>query len=225
MLRGHTGKETCIAVHPIQSGPRNDSNHFPDHSIPMLDELLQDRASIYVSGAMTAPEREQFELILEFHDELRTFTAGLADVAAAVVVSSLKQGVMRPTAGLKARILAKLDTVTRQTAAEGFVMSGPDGLVQWVNPAFTEMCGYTLDELRGKSLGPILQGAETDRETSERMRRAVKEHRPCRERILNYHKNGEPYWVDIAITPILDDAGRPLWMVARERELAEPLAA
>ncbi|MEQ1851601.1 MAG: PAS domain-containing protein [Chthoniobacteraceae bacterium] len=191
----------------------------------MLDELLQDRAALYVSGAMTADERDQFELILEFHDELRAFTGGMSDVAAAVVVSSFKQGTMRPPADLKARLLAKLDTIPRQAKAEGFVMSGPDGLVQWVNPAFTEMCGYTLDELRGKSLGPILQGKKTDRETSERMRRAVKEHRPCRERILNYHKSGEPYWVDIAITPILDDAGRPLWMVARERELAEPLAA
>jgi PAS domain S-box-containing protein len=191
----------------------------------MLDELLQDRAALYVSGAMTADEREQFELILEFHDELRAFTGGMADVAAAVVVSSLKRGAMRPAAGLKARILAKLDTVPRHAKAEGFVMSGPDGLVQWVNPAFTEMCGYTLDELRGKSLGPILQGEKTDRATSDRMRRAVKEHRPCRERILNYHKSGEPYWVDIAITPILDDAGQPLWMVAREREIAEPLAA
>ena len=104
-------------------------------------------------------------------------------------------------------------------------MSGPDGLVQWVNPAFTAMCGYTLDELRGKNLGPILQGEKTDRETAARMRRAVKEYQPCRETILNYHKNGEPYWVEIAITPILDDAGTPLWMVARERELHEHAAA
>jgi PAS domain S-box-containing protein len=97
--------------------------------------------------------------------------------------------------------------------------------VQWVNPAFTAMCGYTLDELRGKNLGPILQGEKTDRETAARMRRAVKEYQPCLETILNYHKNGEPYWVEIAITPILDDAGKPLWMVARERELHVQAAA
>ena len=104
-------------------------------------------------------------------------------------------------------------------------MSGPDGLVQWVNPAFSAMCGYTLDELRGKKLGPILQGAQTDRETAERMRLAVREYRPCRETILNYHKNGTPYWVEVAITPIMDDAGQPLWLVARERELVDHAAA
>jgi methyl-accepting chemotaxis protein len=132
---------------------------------------------------------------------------------------------VRPSPGLKSRILAKLDTVPRQSTEEGFVMSGPDGLVQFVNPAFTAMCGYTLDELRGKNLGPILQGRETNRETAARMRRAVKEYKPCREKILNYHKSGEPYWVDIAITPILDDDGKPLWLVARERELTELAAA
>ena len=57
------------------------------------------------------------------------------------------------------------------------------------------------------------------------MRGAVKAYQPCRETILNYHKNGDPYWVEIAITPILDDAGEPLYLVARERERADLLAA
>ena len=110
-------------------------------------------------------------------------------------------------------------------AHEGFVITGLDGLVQWVNPAFTEMCGYILDELRGRKLGPILQGEKTDNVVAERMRQAVHEHRPCLERILNYHKDGSPYWVEIAITPIVDDAGQPRWLVARERELTDLAAA
>jgi PAS domain S-box-containing protein len=191
----------------------------------MLNDFLQDRAALYVSGAMTANEREQFELILEFHEELRAFTGSLSDVAAVVTLASPLPANVRPSPGLKARILEKLGANPGQQAPEGFVVSGPDGLVQWVNPAFTEMCGYTLEELRGRNLGPILQGEKTDRETASRMRKAVKEHRPCRETILNYHKSGKPYWADIAITPILDDAGEALWLVAREREVAEPIAA
>ena len=105
------------------------------------------------------------------------------------------------------------------------MVSGADRLVEWVNPIFSAMCGYSLDELRGKNLGPILQGAGTDRATADRMRQAVRACRPCRETILNYHKNGTPYWVEVAITPILDDAGQPLWVVARERELIDHLAA
>ena len=78
---------------------------------------------------------------------------------------------------------------------------------------------------RGKKLGPILQGEKTDREAAGRIRRAVREHRPCCETIVNYHKDGVPYWVQIAITPIFDDAGKPLWLVARERAIPERVAA
>jgi PAS domain S-box-containing protein len=191
----------------------------------MIDETLQERASLYSCGGMTADERQQFELIIEFHDEVREFVTGLAEVAAAITLATRDPGHARPSAGLKTRILGMLADKPQQTRPESFVMSAPDGLVQWVNPAFSAMCGYSLDELRGKKLGPILQGQKTDRETAERMRRAVREHKPCRETILNYHKNGTPYWVQIAITPILDDAGQPLWLVAREREIPEYAAA
>ncbi|MEQ1852891.1 MAG: PAS domain-containing protein [Chthoniobacteraceae bacterium] len=180
---------------------------------------------LYVSGDMTAKEREPFELVLEFHDELRTFVTGLVEVGSALTVASLPAHAAAVPPGLKARIARLLPNHPQHSTPEGMVMSGPDGFVQWVNPAFSAMCGYSLDELRGKNLGPILQGAKTDRETAERMRQAVHQYQPCRETILNYHKNGTPYWVEVAITPILDDAGQPLWMVARERELIDHVAA
>ena len=132
---------------------------------------------------------------------------------------------MVPSQGLRARVSGLIAGRPQLFTPESMVMCGPDRLVQWINPAFSEMCGYSLEELRGKNLGPILQGEQTDRETAARMRRAVHEHRPCSETILNYHKNGTPYWVEVAITPILDDAGQLLWLVARERELTDRVAA
>ena len=193
--------------------------------LPMLSDLLQDRAALYVSGAMTAEEREPFELVLEFHHELRAFVAGLAEVGAAVMLAAQPSVGAAPSPALKARVAGLIAGRPQHRTPEGLVMSGPDGLVEWINPAFSAMCGYTIEELRGKKLGPILQGAQTDRETAERMRRAVHEYRPCCETILNYHKNGTPYWVEVSITPILDDEGEPLWLVARERELTDRLAA
>ena len=191
----------------------------------MIDELLQDRSALYVSGAMNAREREDFELILEFHHELREYVAGLQAVGAALTLASLRGNGRSPSPGLKSRVLGAIADRRQETTADGCVMTTPEGLVQWVNSEFSEMCGYSLDELRGKKLGPILQGKKTDRETAARMRRAVHERRPCLETILNYHRDGTPYWVEIAITPIFDDAGQPLWFVAREHEVPEPIAA
>ena len=170
-------------------------------------------------------EREQFELVLEFHLELRELVAGLAEVSVALTLAMQPPAGVAFSSALKTRIVQEIARRPQHSTSEGLVMSGPDGLVQWINPAFSAMCGYTLEDLRGKKLGPILQGEKTDRDTSARMRRAVHECRPCRETILNYHKNGTPYWVEVAITPILDATGQPLWLVARERELTDRVAA
>jgi PAS domain S-box-containing protein len=190
----------------------------------MIQEFLQDRASLYVSGAMVASEREEFELLVECHEELGKLVADLTSISAAVVLSTQRANPDGPSPVLKHRVMETLKKRAQQKAPAAFVRTDSEGLVQWVNPAFTEMCGYTLDELRGKKLGPILQGEMTDRVAVERMRRAVHAYRPCRETIVNYHKSGRPYWVEIAIEPVFDDAGRPVYLLARENELADRYA-
>ena len=191
----------------------------------MLNDFLQDQAALYASGGMTAQERESFEILIEFHGELRKLVDGLLEAGASLALSNIRRGDATVSSGLKTRISGQIADRAQHHSPEGMVVSGADGLVQWVNPAFSAMCGYTLEELRGKNLGPILQGAGTDRAAADRMRQAVHAYRPCRETILNYHKNGTPYWVEVAITPILDEAGEPLWLVARERELTDRVAA
>ena len=190
----------------------------------MIDEFLQDRCALYVSGAMTEPERAEFELVLEFHDEVGQFVGDLQEVAAAISFARVPLDARPLAPELKSKILRAVADRPRPEVPDGFVVTGPDRLVQWVNPAFTAMCGYSLNDLRGRKLGPILQGEKTDPAAVSRMRRAIHDLRPCRETVLNYHKDGSPYWVEIAITPILDDERQPLWFVARER-LAEPLPA
>ena len=186
-----------------------------------MNDFFQERAALYVSGTMTAQEREEFELVLEFDDELRAFAAGLSEVGASVTLAGLPSTQFQPPLHLKAQILGTVLVRAQQIIGDGVVVSGTDGLVQWINPAFTAMCGYTLDELRGKKLGPILQGEKTDRKAADRMRLAVRAFRPCREVILNYRKNGEPYLSDIAITPIFGGEGQPILLAAREREVAD----
>jgi len=191
----------------------------------MISELLQDRAALYVSGAMTGGERGDFELILEFHDEVRQLVNELQEVGNAILLAHVPANGPAPSSVLKSKILGAIAERPAQNAPEGFVMTGSDRLVQWVNPAFTAMCGYSLDELRGKSLGPILQGEKSDRGAIARMRSALHARRPCRETLVNYHKDGSAYVVDIEITPILDEEQQPLWFVARERKLELPVAA
>ena len=184
----------------------------------LLTELLQDRAALYVCGAMTAPERENFELILEFHAPLRSHVAALLEVGMDVVTARLRSA-PAVNAAMKDRVLSALPRHPRQLQPDGIVVTGPDCCIEWVNPAFTAMCGYRLEEIKGRKPGHFLQGPATDPACVQRIREALHERRACREVLVNYHKAGALYRVDVAIAPILDDAGEPLWFVAREKEL------
>jgi PAS domain S-box-containing protein len=184
----------------------------------MLSETLQDRAALYVAGAMTAPERENFELVLEFHDGLQTHVASLLKVGTAMLLARREKH-PAPPSELKQRLLSALDSRPRLTEPEPMVVADPAGRVQRVNAAFTAMCGYTLEELQGRKPGHLLQGPETDQSVVQRIRESLQAKQACRESLINYHKDGTRYRVQVAITPILDDGGELLWFVAKERKL------
>lgn len=184
----------------------------------MLTDLLQERATLYAAGTMPASERDAFEVLLEYQVELRAQVAQLQDAMALLALAGATREVAPPP-DLKGRILSAVQRAAPVREPEALVVTGSTGLIEWVNPAFTDMCGYSLDELRGRKPGHLLQGPETDAAAVERVRAALRDARPCRETLVNYHKNGSAYRVDLRITPILDEARQPLWFVARERKL------
>jgi PAS domain S-box-containing protein len=186
----------------------------------MLSETLQDRAALYASGAMTAEERDSFELLLEFNRGLQDHVAELLHVGTAVLLARRERHAPPPRE-LKQRLLSAIDTHPRITEPEPMVLADAAGRVERVNAAFTAMCGYTQEELQGRKPGHLLQGPDTDPEAVRRIRTALEARQACRETLINYHKNGTRYRVQVAIAPILDDEGKPLWFVAKERKLAE----
>ncbi|MCW5547473.1 MAG: PAS domain-containing protein [Opitutaceae bacterium] len=168
---------------------------------------------------MTAPERESLEVVLEFHDGLRAAVAQMQQVVAAVTLAK-GVGAAKPSAQLKQRILTAAGSSPR-AEKDCLVVTTPAGLVEWVNAEFTAMCGYELAELKGRKPGSLLQGPDTDPAAVARIRAALRERRPCRETLVNYHKDGTAYRADIRISPVLAEEGEPLWLVARERKLPD----
>lgn len=184
----------------------------------MLADALQDRAALFVAGAMTAAERDSFEVLLEYHGELRAHVARLQEAVAAVELARDAVGTA-PPADLRARILGALDSLPAASGPDSLVVTDATGRVEWVNEAFTAMCGYSLAELRGRKPGQVLQGPGTEAAAVVRMREALRARRPCCETLVNYHKDGSAYRAEVRISPVLDDAGEPLYFVARERKL------
>lgn len=91
----------------------------------------------------------------------------------------------------------------------------------YFNAGFEKLTGYTLKEARGKKPGPMLQDEGTDPETVKTIREHLDRLEPFYVEILNYHKNGTPYWVSLSIAPVFDERGRIERFITVEADITE----
>ncbi len=124
------------------------------------------------------------------------------------------------TADLRARTqeVDRLATVVRRTQ-NAAIITDVQRRVVWVNEGFTRITGYTLDEVRGRTPGSILQFEKTDRSTVDHMARCVREGKGCRVEILNRGKDGREYWLDVDIQPLVDEKGALSGFMAIESDI------
>lgn len=88
------------------------------------------------------------------------------------------------------------------------IITDADGLIEYTNPGFERMTGFIFDEVKGRKPGEVLQGKLTDPGTKARIRQKLDAREPFYEEILNYTKDGEPYWISLSINPIFGDGGQ-----------------
>ena len=101
------------------------------------------------------------------------------------------------------------------------IIADADGRIEWVNPAFERKTGYTLRESRGRTPGSFLQGPGSDKAVTEQIRRALRARQSSAGELLNYAKDGTPYWVSFQITPIFDEDGELLQFISVQNDTTE----
>ncbi|TVU53435.1 MAG: PAS domain S-box protein [Arthrospira sp. PLM2.Bin9] len=116
--------------------------------------------------------------------------------------------------------LTQLSWVASQTD-NAVIICDRHGNIEWVNEAFTWITGYTLAEVNGLTPGSFLQGPLSDAETIHQIRTCLKEHKPYRGELLNYKRNGTPYWLSISITPIFNHQGDLTKFIAIETDISD----
>ncbi len=80
----------------------------------------------------------------------------------------------------------------------------PGPRILYVNEGFVRMTGYQPHEVLGRS-PRFLQGADTDPAARARMRAALERQVPVRVELVNYKKDGTPFWVDVSLSPVFDE--------------------
>lgn len=109
-----------------------------------------------------------------------------------------------------------------EQAAETVVITDAHAVIQYVNPTFERVAGYSREEATGQNPS-ILKSGEHDDAFYEDMWRALTQGETWTGRITNMSKNGTLFTEDAVISPVRDDTGKIVNYVAVKRDVTEEL--
>lgn len=129
----------------------------------------------------------------------------------------------RSNAGLdvdEAEEKIRVFTIAVEQSPSTVVITDRDGNIEYVNPKFTRLTGYTLGEVRGKNPRILKSGEQPDGFYSD-MWRAISSGKEWRGEFHNLKKNGELYWESASISPIMNARGEITHYVAVKEDITE----
>ncbi len=125
----------------------------------------------------------------------------------------------RTRARLEARL--KLQDAALRAVANGIVITDSDAIIQWANPAFTQMTGYELEEALGRKPGDLSHSGLNDPSLYENLWRTILAGQVWRGELVNKRKDGSLYNEELAITPVRNAQGVIRHFVAFKQDISE----
>ncbi len=123
------------------------------------------------------------------------------------------------TERLKAEKEQQLLATVIEHTRESIVITDVDGNIEYVNPAFTRITGYSRDEAIGRNQR-ILESGEHDQALYEEMWATLKRGAVWEGRLINRRKDGSLYTERASISPVRDAAGAITHFVAVKRDIS-----
>ena len=115
--------------------------------------------------------------------------------------------------------LRKLSLAVEQSA-NAVVITDRDSTIDYVNQRFTEMTGYSRDDVIGKT-PRILHSGQTPKETYVQLWDALMKGKSWSGEFINLRKNGEKYFESAVITPLRDKDGTVTHFVAIKEDITD----
>lgn len=115
--------------------------------------------------------------------------------------------------------LRKLSVVVEQSPAS-IMITDTSGIIEYVNPHFTQLSGYTFDEAVGRNPN-ILKTGQTGSEEYRQMWEAIRAGGVWRGEFRNRKKKGDLYWEQALIAPIRDNSHAITHFIAIKEDITE----
>ena len=115
--------------------------------------------------------------------------------------------------------LSKMKQAIEQ-AGESFMITDKDGIIEYVNPAFTKITGYTAKEALGKNPRLLKSGRQPPK-YYERLWKTITSGRIWHSSVIDSRKDGSQYPASMTISPIIDSDALITHYVAIQQDMTE----
>ncbi len=119
--------------------------------------------------------------------------------------------------------LKRFSRVVEQTT-DPVVITNRDGIIEYVNPAFEKLTGYTKEDAIGQT-PRIVKSGEHNQQFYEDLWRTILSGNSYRGVVVNRKKNGELFYEEKSITPLRDEHGNVTHFVSTGKDITERKAA
>lgn len=116
--------------------------------------------------------------------------------------------------------LSRLQLMALDATANAVLITDADGVILWVNPAFTRLTGFPPDEAIGRTSSILKSGAQ-DRRVYEELWATIRAGKVWRGRLVNRRKDGSLYVEEQTITPVAAEGGRITHFIAVKQDQTE----
>src|ERR1035438_7615907 len=111
-----------------------------------------------------------------------------------------------------------------EQAADAIVITDSTGKIQYVNPAFTRMTGYSAEEAVGQKTNILKSGSQSP-QYYEDLWMTIRAGRPWHGELINRRKDGTLYTEEMTITPVRDSGGEHTGYIAIKQDVTDRRAA
>jgi len=119
----------------------------------------------------------------------------------------------------------RLQTAALEAAEHAIVISDSELIVEWVNPAFVKLTGWTLEEIIGHPT-KIFWSSSPDREAKDlEIRDALANKTSWSGQQLNRKKDGTEYTESVVVTPVLDSDEQLIHVIAIKQDISDQVEA
>ena len=118
--------------------------------------------------------------------------------------------------------LRKLSLIATKTKS-GVIITDTFGRIEWVNEAFQNISGYQLEEVKGMKPKDFLQGANSEDESRNKLKEALSKKEDVEVTIVNYNKEGKPYYNNLEIISVFNEQGEHTHFIALQKDITNEI--